>query len=52
MKKLTVLFLTVCLAVSLVCTAGCGQKTEEKAKAKLVYWTMWNEAEPQGTVIA
>ena len=52
MKKLTVLFLTVCLAVSLVCTAGCEQKTEEKAKAKLVYWTMWNEAEPQGTVIA
>ena len=54
MKKLTVLFLTVCLAVSLLCTAGCGQKTEEKAKAKakLVYWTMWNEAEPQGTVIA
>ena len=52
MKKLTVLFLTVCLAASLVCTAGCGQKTEEKAKAKLVYWTMWNEAEPQGTVIA
>ena len=52
MKKLTVLFLTVCLAVSLLCTASCGQKTEEKAKAKLVYWTMWNEAEPQGTVIA
>lgn len=31
--------------------AGCGGAGDE-SEAKLVYWTMWNEAEPQGMVIA
>ncbi len=31
---------------------GAEATTAKKETAKLVYWTMWNEAEPQGTVIA
>jgi len=49
MKKSVSVCVIVCLVFSLFLAAGCGKKAE---KAKLVYWTMWNEAEPQGTVIA
>lgn len=49
MKKYFSILLGVCLVSSAVFIAGCGSKAE---KAKLVYWTMWNEAEPQGMVIA
>ena len=51
MKKRNVVVAAVLLVAAAVCTVSCGKK-EEKPKAKLVYWTMWNEAEPQGTVIA
>lgn len=36
------------LAVSLVGLAGCAKKTEE---VKLVYWSMWNQTEPQAQVL-
>ena len=45
--KRTILVLIAILAV-LPFLGGC--KTE--TKTKLVYWSMWNEAEPQGQVIA
>lgn len=49
MKKILLILLAVCLGISVLFVASCGKKAE---KAKLVYWTMWNEAEPQGMVIA
>jgi raffinose/stachyose/melibiose transport system substrate-binding protein len=56
-KLMTGAALVVCAAV--LCTVvGCRKKQDSAAaaagsaaKAKLVYWTMWNEAEPQGQVI-
>ncbi|WP_428770390.1 extracellular solute-binding protein [Treponema sp. HNW] len=49
MKKALLILSALCLGIVLVFTACSGKKAE---KAKLVYWTMWNEAEPQGMVIA
>ncbi|MEG1175681.1 MAG: extracellular solute-binding protein [Ruthenibacterium sp.] len=64
MKKLLAIVLTACLTVSLL--AACGAKPAASTPAasgsgtaqstpadpvKLVYWSMWNEAEPQGQVI-
>jgi raffinose/stachyose/melibiose transport system substrate-binding protein len=50
---------TVLLAVSAALIAGIfpgcqksGQANAQSDQAKLVYWSMWNEAEPQGQVIA
>jgi len=46
--------LLLCVALILACgmiLTGCGKKSGGSG-AKLVYWTMWNEAEPQGQVIA
>jgi raffinose/stachyose/melibiose transport system substrate-binding protein len=43
-----------CAALVLACGmifTGCGKKSGG-TEARLVYWTMWNEAEPQGQVIA
>ena len=47
-KKIIVGLLAL-LAFSLA-FVSCGGK-EKEDKAKLVYWTMWNETEPQGQVI-
>ena len=49
MKKTLLILSALCLGIVLAFTACSGKKAE---KAKLVYWTMWNEAEPQGMVIA
>ena len=49
MKKSVLILSALCLGIVLAFTACNGKKAE---KAKLVYWTMWNEAEPQGMVIA
>lgn len=49
MKKTLLILSALCLGIVLAFTACNGKKAE---KAKLVYWTMWNEAEPQGMVIA
>ena len=49
MKKSLLILSALCLGIVLAFTACNGEKAE---KAKLVYWTMWNEAEPQGMVIA
>ena len=49
MKKSLLILSALCLGIVLAFTACSGKKAE---KAKLVYWTMWNEAEPQGMVIA
>jgi raffinose/stachyose/melibiose transport system substrate-binding protein len=47
MKRRIVLAAIAVAAVLAV--TGCAKKTDS---AKLVYWSMWNEAEPQGQVIA
>ena len=53
MKKNGFWFAAVSLAAATFVCASCAKKAETaKPQAKLVYWTMWNEAEPQGTVIA
>ena len=53
MKKMNVVLMAVVLTVVLVWTVGCAKKMEtSNTPVKLVYWTMWNEAEPQGMVIA
>ncbi|MEG0878164.1 MAG: extracellular solute-binding protein [Oscillospiraceae bacterium] len=60
MKRILALALTACLA--LTAFASCGAKAPSSVsaapssapsdeKVKLVYWSMWNEAEPQGAVI-
>jgi raffinose/stachyose/melibiose transport system substrate-binding protein len=48
--KRHVILIAVCAAVALVFT-GCSKK-DDSGTAKIVYWSMWNEAEPQGQVIA
>ena len=50
MKKslLTAVVLSCCMSAALF-MLGCEKSA---SKAKLVYWSMWNEAEPQGMVIA
>jgi raffinose/stachyose/melibiose transport system substrate-binding protein len=50
MKRAVLVGVTVAVAVVLSLT-GCAGKKDDSA-AKLVYWTMWNETEPQGQVIA
>jgi raffinose/stachyose/melibiose transport system substrate-binding protein len=43
----------VILAVAVLALTGCsGKKAGESSGVTLVYWSMWNEAEPQGQVIA
>lgn len=60
MKKILAILLAAFMTMSL---AACGGKPAAGAEssadpaviedgAKLVYWTMWNEAEPQGLVVA
>ena len=50
MKRTVLVLFTVLLVLSL---AGCGGgKKAAESKAELVFWTMWNEAEPQGQVIS
>ncbi|MDY4611255.1 MAG: extracellular solute-binding protein [Sphaerochaetaceae bacterium] len=52
MKKMRVVVLLLILSVCLVPVfANGGKESVSGSKAKLVYWTMWNEAEPQGLVI-
>lgn len=52
MKKMRIVALVLILSVCLVPLFANGQKDgAASSKAKLVYWTMWNEAEPQGLVI-
>ena len=48
MKKTLTFMLIVTIALASVFASG----SSETNSKKVVYWTMWNEAEPQGTVIA
>jgi len=50
MKRNILFCMVLLLACSLV-FMGCAKKSSGSG-AKLVYWSMWNEAEPQGQVIA
>ncbi|MDR0387325.1 MAG: extracellular solute-binding protein [Treponema sp.] len=50
MKKRIVL--AAVTAAALLGLAGCSGAKSGGDSAKLVYWSMWNEAEPQGQVIA
>jgi raffinose/stachyose/melibiose transport system substrate-binding protein len=46
-------FGAVILAVAVLALTGCSRKKADgSAGVTLVYWSMWNEAEPQGQVIA
>ena len=49
MKRIVLLCMTVVVAV--LALSGCAKKAGGSG-AQLVYWSMWNEAEPQGEVIA
>lgn len=51
MKKTLILLLVLVFALTGVFAQG-GAESAKKTSANLVYWTMWNEAEPQGQVIA
>lgn len=64
MKKLSLILMAFLMAFTLV-FVGCNKKAEttktettkevatpKSEKQELVYWTMWNETEPQGKVIA
>jgi raffinose/stachyose/melibiose transport system substrate-binding protein len=48
MKRIAFVLLVALMVLSL---AGCGKK-DGGSGTKLVYWSMWNEAEPQGQAIA
>ncbi len=48
-RKVVWIMACVCMGLAFV---GCSKKEESAGKVKLVYWSMWNEAEPQGQVIA
>ncbi len=53
MKKTRIVALLLILTMCIVPVFAQGGSEGSKADSpKLVYWTMWNEAEPQGTVIA
>jgi raffinose/stachyose/melibiose transport system substrate-binding protein len=54
MKKTIVMLLVAVLSVGLVFAGGSSEASSgSAAKGKtIVYWSMWNEAEPQGQVIA
>lgn len=43
--------LTLLLVVALVLPVGMGLASAQDEKVKLVYWSMWNETEPQAKVI-
>jgi raffinose/stachyose/melibiose transport system substrate-binding protein len=45
------LFMGAVLTAAVLSLAGCAGKKDDGA-ATLVYWSMWNESEPQGQVIA
>ncbi|MDR1898583.1 MAG: extracellular solute-binding protein [Treponema sp.] len=50
-------FLTAAVVAAVLLCAGCSRTksdsgTQSGGAAKLVYWSMWNESEPQGQVIA
>lgn len=51
MKKMKVVVLLLILSICLLPVFAGGDKEGSAAKPKLVYWTMWNEAEPQGLVV-
>jgi raffinose/stachyose/melibiose transport system substrate-binding protein len=50
MKKQIVL--AAILAAAALALIGCSKKAGDSSEVTLVYWSMWNEAEPQGQVIA
>lgn len=50
-KRGKILRLVAAVAMLSFVFIGCGGGSSG-SDAKLVYWTMWNEAEPQGMVIA
>ncbi|GHV84980.1 sugar ABC transporter substrate-binding protein [Spirochaetia bacterium] len=50
MKRSVLLIAVLTAAVLLL--AGCGGGGGGKSGTTLIYWTMWNETEPQGQVIA
>lgn len=45
------LFFVAAVVMMTFAFVSCGGGSSE-SKTKLVYWTMWNEAEPQGMVVA
>ncbi|MDR1506925.1 MAG: extracellular solute-binding protein [Treponema sp.] len=45
-------FFVLCVLAVLLTAAGCAKDKSASGGARLVYWSMWNEAEPQGQVIA
>ena len=49
MRKLALLVLAIALAAGAL--ISCGGSGEEAQKAELVYWSMWNETEPQAMVL-
>ena len=51
-RKMLALLLSLTTVVSLA-ACGSGEKApeEKEEEKKIVYWTTWNEAEPQGQVI-
>jgi raffinose/stachyose/melibiose transport system substrate-binding protein len=50
MKRIALLLI---VAAAVLALGGCAKKSEgTEAQAQLVYWSMWNEAEPQGQAIA
>jgi raffinose/stachyose/melibiose transport system substrate-binding protein len=50
--KRVVLGAAILAAAALALTGCSGKKAGDSSEVTLVYWTMWNEAEPQGQVIA
>lgn len=53
MKKMRIVAIMLILSMCIVpLFAGGANETASGAKAKLVYWSMWNEAEPQGMVLS
>lgn len=50
MKKIALLFVACAIFTLPVFAQGGNEKNEDSKK--VVYWTMWNEAEPQGLTIA
>jgi raffinose/stachyose/melibiose transport system substrate-binding protein len=51
-RRIVLAAVAVAAVMALSGLAGCSRSKPEGGSAKLVYWTMWNEAEPQGQVIA
>ncbi|MDR1253022.1 MAG: extracellular solute-binding protein [Treponema sp.] len=51
MKRIVVICTALIAVTAVLVLGGCAKKAGG-SEAQLVYWSMWNEAEPQGQVIA